>query len=139
MSKLQTAQQMLKALRMFTENLTEEQAQQITEVYPKWSYPTDYKLNEIVGYGVNGVGDTQLYKCLQAHTSQEDWNPSVATSLWKAIGITPSGYPEWSQPVGSADAYNLGDIVSFENQLYISTIDANVWQPKVYGWDEYAE
>jgi len=31
-----------------------------------------------------------------------------------------------------------GDVVSFENQLWKSTVDNNVWQPGVYGWEAEA-
>ena len=88
---------------------------------------------------MNEVGDPQLYVCLQAHTSQEDWTPDSATGLFKAVGITEEGYPEWSQPVGTSDAYMTGDIVSYEGVLYISTIDNNVWSPVAYpaGWEVY--
>ena len=52
--------------------------------------------------------------------------------------MTADGYPEWVQPLGSSDAYNTGDIVSYDGKLYQSTIDANVWSPDAYqaGWTE---
>jgi len=52
---------------------------------------------------------------------------------------TESGYPEWQQPEGSHDAYNTGDIVTYEGETYISTIDGNTWSPTEYpqGWDVY--
>ena len=78
---------------------------------------------------------------MQAHTTQTDWTPDTATSLYKAIGMTSEGYPEWVQPLGASDAYNTGDIVSYNGKLYKSTIDGNVWAPDVYpaGWAEYTE
>lgn len=90
---------------------------------------------------MNEVGDPQLYLCLQAHTSQADWTPDSAVSLFKAVGITEEGYPEWTQPVGASDAYMKDDIVSFEGTLYISLIDNNVWSPTAYpaGWKEYVK
>ena len=46
--------------------------------------------------------------------------------------------PEFVQPTGSNDAYKKGDKVSFENKVYESTIDNNVWSPAAYpaGWKE---
>jgi hypothetical protein len=40
------------------------------------------------------------------------------------------------QPTGAADAYSVGDRVTFEGKVYESTIDANVWSPSAYpaGW-----
>ena len=94
-----------------------------------------------MAYGVNAVGDPQLYQVLQDHTSTAEWTPNTATSLYKAVGIDPSGYPLWVQPLGATDAYNIGDIVSYNGKLYKSIINANVWAPDVYpaGWEEYTE
>jgi hypothetical protein len=49
--------------------------------------------------------------------------------------MTAEGYPEWVQPLGASDAYSTGDIVSHNDYYYISTVDANVWEPGVYGWE----
>lgn len=45
-------------------------------------------------------------------------------------------YPEWKQPTGAHDAYAVGSKVSYDEKHWISTADANVWQPGVYGWNE---
>ena len=90
-------------------------------------------------YGVNKDNETQLYQVLQAHTSAEQWKPDEAVSLYKPIGITPQGYPIWTQPIGATDAYQTGDIVWDEGELWISDIDNNVWKPGVYGWSKYVE
>lgn len=139
MSKAQRAEQMLRALRMFIADLDDEQALEISEVYDKWNSPVDYKAGDIRRFGMNGVGDSQLYRCQQAHRSQEDWTPDVAPTLWKAIGISPSGYDEWSRPTGAHDAYNRGDIVSFNGELYRSLIDGNIWSPEEQPtlWEEF--
>jgi hypothetical protein len=65
-----------------------------------------------------------------------EWTPDINTSLYKKIGMTDDGYPEWVQPLGASDAYNTGDIVSYNGTLYKSTIDGNVWAPNTYpqGW-----
>lgn len=139
MNKLQLASQLNKALKFFATTLDDEKALEVSEVFDMWESGTDYKADDIIRYGVNGVGDSQLYRVLQAHTSQDDWKPDETPSLYKAMGIAPSGYPEWSQPVGAADAYNKLDIVSYEGTLYISDIDANVWSPTTYGWSVYEE
>ena len=54
------------------------------------------------------VGDPQLYKVAQAHTSQADWTPDQTPALYTAIGLDESGYPVWSQPTGAHDAYPAG-------------------------------
>lgn len=117
-------------------NLSEDQALEVADLYPKWTYPQAYAADEIVGYGVNANEKTQLYKVLQAHTSQENWKPDATPSLYKKIGFTEEGTAIWSQPLGAEDAYMAGDIVSHKDQLWKSTIDNNVWEPGVYGWEE---
>ena len=44
--------------------------------------------------------------------------------------------PEFVQPTGAHDAYNIGDKVIFEGQTYESLVDANVYSPTAYpqGW-----
>lgn len=59
------------------------------------------------------------------------WEPPVG---WREV--VAEGYPEWVQPTGAHDAYQMGDRVTFEGASYESTIDANTWSPSVYpaGW-----
>lgn len=103
------------------------------EQFPVWAFPIAYTVGAIVSRG------GKLYRCLQAHTSQEDWTPDAAQSLWKEVGDPAAEYPAWSQPVGAIDAYSLGDKVSHNGKRWVSTADANVWEPGVYGWEEVTE
>lgn len=137
MNKIFLAQQMNRFVQMSVQsaNLTDEQAMQIADLYPDWAAMKAYAADEIVKFGVNADGETQLYKVIQAHTSQADWTPDTAASLYKKIGFTDDGVSIWTQPLGAIDAYMKGDVVSFENQLWESTVDNNVWQPGVYGWE----
>ena len=141
MNKLQAALEFRKALQYFLENLDPEtQADKMLEipsVYPAYVVGKAYRVKEVFSYGANAVGDPQLYQVLQAHTSAAEWTPNNTPSLYKAIGITEGGYPEWVQPLGASDAYNTGDIVSYNGELYRSTIDGNVWAPDIYpqGWE----
>lgn len=79
-----------------------------------------------------------LYKCVQAHTSQADWTPDAAVSLWSKTSDPAEEWPEWSQPVGAHDAYALGAKVSHNGKHWTSTTANNVWEPGVYGWEEVA-
>lgn len=83
--------------------------------------------------------DGVLYKVLQDHTSQDSWNPSDAPSLFAKVLIPdPQTIPDWEQP-GSTNPYMKGDKVRHNNKIWVSTIDNNVWEPGVYGWEETAE
>lgn len=141
--QIQAMAEFRRALQIFATTLyaDDESAMQIASIYPVWAADKQYKANDVISYGKNSVGDPQLYLVLQAHKSQSDWLPDVTASLYKKMGISESGYPIWTQPLGAVDAYNIGDIVSINGKLYKSIIDANVWSPDVYpaGWEEYNE
>lgn len=117
--------------------LTEEQALICARLYKPWETGKAYKKDEYLIYGTNGVGDPQLYRVAQDHTSQDYWKPDVVASLYTAIGLDDSGYPVWSKPTGAHDAYNSGDIVNFQGTLYKSRFDGNVYSPDEYpaGWE----
>lgn len=139
--KVTKALEFRKALQIFLKTLDVEtnlaDIMGVPSVFPAYEIGKAYKVKEVFSYGVNSVGDAQLYQVLQDHTSAAEHTPDTATSLYKAIGVTESGYPEWAQPLGASDAYNTGDIVSYNGTLYRSTIDGNVWSPEAYpaGWE----
>ena len=137
MNRLQAAEQLRKALQIYAQTLTDEQAMEIATVYPVYEVGKAYLVNEMFTYGVNEVGDPQLYRVVQAHTSQEDWKPDITPSLYTAIGLNSQGYPTWSRPTGAHDAYNIGDIVDYNGTLYKSLIDGNTYSPEEYpaGWE----
>ena len=146
MSKvMQAALEMRKTLQFFVGTLDADtqldMMLEIPSIFPAYEVGKAYKTKDVFSYGENAVGDPQLYQVLQDHTSATQWTPDTATSLYKAIGITKDGYPEWVQPLGSTDAYNIGDIVSYNGMLYRSVIDDNVWTPDAYpaGWEKYTE
>ena len=141
MDRLQMAEQFRKALQMFAASLDDEKAMEVATIYDPWEIGKAYNEGEFLIYGVNGVGDPQLYKVAQAHTAQADWRPDATPALYVAIGLDDSGYPVWAQPTGAHDAYNTGDIVNYNGTLYQSLIDGNVYSPDVYpaGWAVYSE
>ncbi len=142
-NKVQAALELRKALQIFLATMdADTQAADMMEVpsvFPKYQVGKAYKTKEVFRYGENAVGDPQLYQVLQDHTSAAEWMPDTAVSLYKAIGVSESGYPEWVQPLGASDAYNTGNVVSYNGTLYESTIDGNVWNPVDYpqGWKEH--
>ena len=105
----------------------------LTEYYPVWSGDSvEYKKNYRLTY--NDV----LYKVLQGHTSQPDWTPEAAPSLFAKVLASDDGTPlPWEQP-GSTNPYMKGDKVLYNGKVYESLIDNNVWSPEAYpaGWKE---
>lgn len=109
-------------------SLDDESALQGIELFPTWKTSTAYAIGDRIRY------DDVLYKCVQAHTSQDEWTPDVTKALWVVVSLDE--FPEWVQPTGAHDAYNKGDKVSHNGKHWVSTMDANVYEPSVYGWDE---
>ena len=136
---LKYAEQFRKAVLLFATSLSETEAMEIATIYDPYVVGKAYRVDEYFTYGQNDVGDPQLYRVVQAHTSQADWVPSKTPALYTPIGLTDDGYPVWSQPTGAHDAYNKGDVVDYNGTLYESLIDGNVWSPDAYpaGWDAY--
>lgn len=114
-------------------NIDAVTASEHTELFASWTFPVAYKTGNIRER--NG----KLYKCLQDHTSQETWAPEDSPSLWVGISDPAEEWPKWSQPVGSTDAYAKGAKVSHNGKHWTSNVDANVWEPGVYGWAEATE
>lgn len=141
MDRNQLAEQLRKAINLFAQTLPEETALEVCGVYDEWKPDTTYQRDTYITYGLNEVGDKQLYKVIMEHTSQADWTPDKTPALYDAIGLDESGYPIWSRPTGSHDAYNKGDIVNYNGTLYKSLIDGNIYSPDEYpsGWEVYSE
>ena len=81
--------------------------------------------------------DGKLYRVVQAHTTQEGWEPPNVPALFSEIA-KPGEIPVWKQPTGAQDAYSLDDLVYYPDEngsIWRSTIDGNVWAPGVYGWE----
>ena len=116
--------------------LTDEQALQVTTLYPLWDATKTYAVGDRVRYAGN------LYRCLQPHTAQETWNPADAPSLWAKVLTDPSGaILPWEQP-GSTNPYMMGDKVTHIGKTWESLVDNNVWEPGAVGtenlWKEVA-
>lgn len=112
-------------------SLTDEDAVEGIELFPVWAADTAYALDVRVRY------NEKLYKCVQAHTSQSEWKPDATPALWTEVA-KPGEIPVWRQPTGAQDAYMAGDKVHYptaEDAVYVSTVDNNVWEPGVYGWE----
>lgn len=109
--------------------LTEEQILKLVDVYSYYEVGKSYAVGDIFKHEGN------LFEVIQAHTSQADWLPLTTKALYKCK--TPSlVIPEWIQPTGGHDAYNVGDRVIFNGLMYEGLINNNVWSPVAYpqGW-----
>lgn len=70
----------------FLVELPDEKAAMIPLCYDAWTTDKAYKVGDRVEC------DGKLWKCRQAHTSQENWKPSIETaSLWEVIDVEHAG------------------------------------------------
>ncbi len=130
--KREHAYKLRELLHKASASLTDEDALDGIELFPVWKPDTEYVLDVRVRF------EDKLYKCVQAHTSQEDWTPDVTPALWVDVA-EPGTIPVWRQPTGAHDAYMKDDLVHYpeiDDPVYISLIDNNVYAPDQYGWEE---
>lgn len=115
---------------ILADELTEEETKAIAGLFQSW-VP-----GESVTIGTLRLYEDDLYKCVQAHTTQSDWAPNITPALW-VIKSAPGVIPEWVQP-DSTNPYMIGDKVTYNGRIYESTIDNNVWSPVAYpaGWTD---
>lgn len=110
------------------DDLTPEEIQEIIGIYDRYEVDKDYVAKDIFQY------KGQLYEVISAHTSQEDWVPNELPAIYKSF--SPEDVIDvWVQPLGSHDSYSKGEKVIYNDLVYISTVDNNVWEPTNYGWE----
>lgn len=128
---VEEAEQLRQELNEISSSLTDEEALERPILFANWRTGVNYSAGMRVRYG------GRLFKVLQAHTSQEDWTPSRAPSLFAEILTSEDGEPqEWQRP-SSTNPYLTGDLVIFNEKVYRSLIDYNTWSPEEYpaGWE----
>lgn len=124
------ARQLRKLLEGQTDTMNDEEILNYPDFVEKWKSGKTYSVGKRLEY--NGV----IYKVLQDHTSQDDWTPDAAPSLFaKVLVPDPTVIPEWEQPE-STNPYAKGDKVTHNEKTWVSDVDNNVWEPGVYGWTE---
>lgn len=124
------ARQFRKLLESQTEAMSDEEIIEYPSFVEKWKSGKSYSVGKRLEH--NGT----IYKVLQDHTSQDDWTPDAAPSLFAKVLIPdPSVIPEWEQPE-STNPYMAGDKVTHNEKTWASDVDNNVWEPGVYGWSE---
>ena len=106
-----------------------EELAALANAYPAWQAGEAVAVDDLRSYG------DMLWKATQAHTTQADWQPDVAVSLWVRTA-PPDVIPEWRQPLGGHDAYPVGYQVTLAGDLYVNERPANVSQPGTFdsGW-----
>lgn len=101
--------------------LDDTNALKVKTLYEEWKVGIEYKTGNRRRYG------DSLYKVRQAHTSQADWTPDVAVSLWEKIAEPGQGdTPDNPIPYSSNMALNNGKYYSQDGVTYRCTRDTGI-------------
>lgn len=127
------------------ESTTNDDIVKYKNLYPLWedfedgfSFPLELKVNYI-----DDQLEIRLFKCIQSHNKQSNFNPVVTPALWSEIIIGNGGIEVWTQPIGGDGKYPYIDPLT--GNPYIVTHNGftwqnnhqgglNVWEPGVFGW-----
>ena len=101
--------------------LPDEIAVEHVDLYPAWS------AGMVLSAGDRVRHTDALYRVQQAHTTQSDWAPDTATSLFSRINA-PGEIPAWVQGSYAKDVR-----VTHGGKTWISMVDNNVWEPGAAG------
>lgn len=83
-------------------SLPDSDAAKAVELFPAWAYPVSYAV------GDRRADGGKLYKCRQAHTSQEGQNPAATPALWVVIDVTHAGTQDDPIPASRGMEYEYG-------------------------------
>lgn len=126
---IERARALRKVIERLAVSLDDTDALNNKELFPHWQEGKEYAVDQRLYY------DGKLYKVLQAHTSHEAYTPDITVSLYaEVLNPDPSVIPEWVQP-SSTNPYMTGDKVRHNGHIWISTMDYNVFEPGVAGWE----
>ena len=118
---MKEAEEIRQAIDVFAKNQTDETLLDNKAAFEFWRAEINTEKDKIYRYSEN------IYKCIQPHTTQEDWTPDKVPALFVKISLEE--FPQWVQPTGAHNAYNKGDKVSDEGKHWISEMDGNIWKP----------
>jgi len=143
-------------MRKIQEDLLLEQSQLATtldevamyqNLYPLWEDQPDgfqFTLEFKVNY-IDSLIALRLFRCIQAHAKQANFNPVATPALWSEIILNPGGIEVWTQPIGGDNKYpyidpltSLPYKVTYSGFTWENNYQAglNVWVPGEFGWTQ---
>lgn len=99
------------------QSLTNSEALEVVSLYPEWQSGQAYT----AGFKCQRGG--KLCRCLQAHTSQEGWEPENVPSLWEYINKSYAGDQYDPIPYSGNMALESGKYYTQDGVLYKCTRD----------------
>ena len=121
--------------------VSDEAALEVLTIYPKWEDNIGKAItNDDIAKGLNRYQHNgELYKVVQPTVFQTQYEPGAEGTSSIFVKISLEEWPDWIQPTGAHDAYAKDAKVTHNSKKWTSDVDANTWEPGVYGWTEYVE
>lgn len=107
-----------------TKVLDDDTAARHATVFPEWAVGVYFDVGKMRTDPLNG----RLYRCGQAHTSVEGWNPSLTPALWVLVDVTHAGTKEDPITAGRGMEFVAG-LYYFDEEdgkLYLCTRSATL-------------
>ncbi|MBQ6707588.1 MAG: hypothetical protein IJM97_01410 [Clostridia bacterium] len=113
----------------------DKEASQVVKLYPKLS-----ESGELIKAGTRINWNGILKRASVDLWDTEENNPDNAPALWEDIEYR-DGYRIIPDVITVGTAFAKNEIGWWENELYQSTLDANVFTPQMYpaGWNKLSE
>ena len=123
--KIERAKQIRKMAMMNAETLEDAKAAEVPTLYPVWRAGEAVEVDDRRYYEPDG----KLYKCRQAHTTQEGWEPPLTPAMWAVIDVAHAGTPEDPIPASRGMDYIYG-------KYYLDPEDEKIYLCKREGEEE---
>lgn len=104
-------------------SLSDGEAATVPELITAWAYPVAYAEGDRRSYG------GRVYKCRQAHTSQEGWKPSATPALWVVIDVTHAARRMTPSPQAAAWSTSMASITSIARTARRTSASVSVSSP----------
>lgn len=85
--KIERAKQIRKMAMTNAETLEDAKAAEVPTLYPVWEAGEAVEADDRRYYEPDG----KLYKCRQAHTTQEGWEPPPTPAMWAVVDVAHAG------------------------------------------------
>lgn len=120
------------------------------KIMTSWAYGslTDDQRDELIAAARENAKPEASYSSLQEQINAlgvrvkalED-KQSSSTGGDDSGSTTTDDYPDYKQPTGAADAYQVGDQITYNGKKYKCVLANCVWNPDDYpaGWEEVTE
>ena len=105
------------------ESQSDENALDSIELFQHW----EDLIGTAVQSGKRAQDGGKLFECIQSHTPQVGWNPSLTPALWKEVSLDE--WPEIPENIPSTAPWMAGDKGTWKGQHYICNKNDCVWNP----------